>query len=58
VNPADSQPLASVQGAAKIVNGQTVLSVATDLSHFEPGEYVLAFRRVGAGWVYSSVDIS
>lgn len=58
VNPTDSQPLASVQGTAKIENGQTVLRLATDLSHFEPGEYVIAFRRVGASWVYASVEIS
>ncbi|MGZ3610026.1 MAG: hypothetical protein ACXVBU_08175 [Ktedonobacteraceae bacterium] len=58
VNPTDSQPLVSVRGTANIVNGRTVLRLATDLSHFEPGEYVIAFRRVGAGWVYSSVEIS
>lgn len=58
VNPTDRQPLASTQGPAQPVNGVAVLSVKLDLSRFDPGTYVIAFRPAGGSWQYSRVEIS
>jgi hypothetical protein len=58
VNPTDRQSLANAHGLAQQVNGRTVLTVAADLSHFDPGAYVIAFRPAGGSWQYSQVDIS
>jgi hypothetical protein len=33
-------------------------SIAIDLSHFDPGTYVLAFRLASGNWMFSRVEIS
>jgi hypothetical protein len=58
VNPADREALASTQGPAQRVNGVTLLRIKVDLSHFDPGTYVIAFRPAGGSWQYSRVEIS
>lgn len=58
VNPADRQSLASTQGPAQHVDGRTVLGVRVDLSHIDPGTYVIAFRPVRGIWQYARVEIS
>jgi hypothetical protein len=58
VNPTDRQSLANMQGSAQRVSGRTVLTISVDLSHFDPGTYVVAFRPAGGKWLYSRVDIS
>lgn len=58
VNPADRQYLVAAQGQAKRVDRRTVLRLQIDLSHLNPGTYVIAFRPAGGNWLYSRVEIS
>jgi hypothetical protein len=58
LNPTDSQPLAQMRGVAHKEAGHTVLHTTVDLSHLEPGTYVIAFRRGRSPWMFSRVEIS
>jgi hypothetical protein len=50
-------PLRTYDGAASIRNGLTVLPIMADFSAFEPGTYVLAFRRTTETWRFRRVAL-
>jgi hypothetical protein len=54
----DSTPLQTFAATAELRDGLTVLQIKPDLSRFEQGTYVLAFRRPGTNWRYRRFRLS